>query len=115
MKVWTVSAIVAAACIASAAGGWSARGLATQSSRPQLVATPRIIEKCEKDIADVILRRDFGDLNEGTKRAYAIATQECYEYGLVSARYMDAITGSQIGPYLEKYKANPNVWRQKPA
>lgn len=114
MKVWTLATIVAVSCIASAAGGWAARGLSI-NDRPQLVATPRIIEKCEKDIADVILRRDFGDLNEGTKRAYAIATQECYEYGLVSARYMDAISGSQIGPYLEKYKANPNVWRQKPA
>lgn len=112
MKVWTVSAIVAAACIASAAGGWSARGLATQSSRPQLVATPRIIDKCEKGVADIILRRDIDSLDEGAKREYAITTQECYEYGLVTDRYLDAIKNSQIGPYLEQYKANPNVWRQ---
>ncbi|OJH53465.1 hypothetical protein ATN81_18930 [Agrobacterium pusense] len=111
MKVWTLAAIVAVSCAASAAGGWAARGLSIQD-RPQLVATPRVIEKCEKDITDVMLKRDLEDLNEGTKRVYAIATYECYEYGLVTDRYMDAIKSSQIGPYLEQYKANPNVWRK---
>ena len=114
MKVWTLAAIFAASCAVSAAGGWTARGL-TLHNRPQLLATPRIIERCEKDVADVVLRRDLESLNEGTKRSYAITTQECYEYGLVSDRYLDAIKNSQIGPYLEQYKANPGVWRLKPA
>ncbi|WP_142628071.1 hypothetical protein [Rhizobium sp. P007] len=111
MKVWTLAAVIAVSCAASAAGGWAARGLSIQD-RPQLVATPRVIEKCEKDIADVILRKDSDNLNEGTKRVYAITTQECYEYGLVTDRYLDSIKNSQIGPYLEQYRSNPNVWKK---
>lgn len=114
MRVLTLAAILAVSCAASAAGGWAARGLSTQD-RPTLVATPRIIEKCEKGMADIILKKDIDGLNEGSKREYAIIAQECYEYGLVTDRYLDAIKNSQIGPYLEQYRANPNVWRLKPA
>ncbi len=111
MKALTVAVLVASACIASAAAGWTARGLSFQN-RPQLVATPRIIEKCEKEVADVVINGDSDNLSEGAKRYYAISTQRCYEYGLVSDSEIETVRRSKIGPYLEQYRSNPDVWRK---
>lgn len=98
MKSW-VGILLVAGCAASAALGWFAHA-SLASQRPQLVATPRVIERCEKQVSAAILDGVNGSLPEKAAKSHAILVQDCYEYGLVSDRYLNTIRSGSIGPYL---------------
>jgi hypothetical protein len=98
MKAW-VGFLVVASCAASAVAGWFSHA-SLASDRPQLVATPRVIERCEKYVADAVLDGVNDSIPEKAAKVHATLVEECYDYGLVSDRYMNTIRNGSIGPYL---------------
>ncbi|MGF9564168.1 hypothetical protein AAIH70_11730 [Neorhizobium sp. BT27B] len=103
MKAWTLMVVtVIAAAPANAAESY-------------LNPSPRIIDRCEKDLARIVLTASERRSTEIATRFDAIAVVNCEEYGLVSTAQKSAIkAGGILQPYMDAYKENPDIWRRKP-
>lgn len=77
----------------------------------ELVATPRIIERCEREVANLVTRDDKKPMSEGEKRAAAIGVVYCRSYGLLDPRLETTISKSQYAAHVDALAANPDVWR----
>lgn len=108
MDAW-LKTLVAAACVIVIAGG-TQHFIGNGAEADELVATPRIIEKCEKEIAQFLTHRN--ELKETGMRYYAITISDCKAYGLVAPSKMNALAEMGLTPYIEAYEENPNVWRK---
>ena len=74
-------------------------------------ATPRRIDRCERDITEVRSETVDKEITEQQGKAFAVVTAQCDEYGLVDSLTMRSLTSGPVGPYLKAYRANPDVWR----
>jgi len=112
MDGWLKTLVAGACVVVIAGGGWYARGV-YEDGKPKLVVTPRVIAKCEKQIADVILLMPDQQISEMAARTYAIQTHDCNRYGLVSDTQIASIRRGAIGPFLAQYEADQNVWMKQ--
>jgi len=108
MDGW-LKALVATACIVVIAGG-ARFAMSDAVKANDLVATPSVVEKCEKEIAQFLTHR--AELKEVGMRYYAIRIADCQAYGLVAPSTMNSISALGLTPYIEAYKENPNIWRK---
>ena len=78
-----------------------------------LVATPKQIARCEKQVADAMLYPLNQDPPEGVGRGFAIGLIGGEDYGLFPPASKAYLTRSKLAPYLEAYSANRDVWRKQ--
>lgn len=97
MKLWHVASCLLAIFPSSLAQG-------------QVVATPRWMERCEKQIVELAARagRPYPEI---AARMVAITLYACDERKLLDRATKQMIADGQIGPYFDAYAKNPNVWR----
>lgn len=108
LEGWLKGLIACTCVVVIASGAHYAVGAGAEAN--DLLATPQVIEKCQREIAQFLTSRD--DLKEVGMRYYAIRIADCQAYGLVAPSTMNAINALGLAPYLNAYKDNPNVWRR---
>ncbi|MCF6112002.1 hypothetical protein [Mesorhizobium muleiense] len=74
--------------------------------------TARQVQRCEEDLAAIAIRPKEQAYGEMEAKYYAVSVATCDEFGIVDSVRKAEIMRGQLGPYLDAYQKNPDVWRQ---